>query len=69
MHNPSIEKEKITGWQKELTVAMTGLTSEQQENVISRFLNVAGEITNYRQMHLILSLLENLVSTNVLPAK
>ncbi|XP_058805246.1 mediator of RNA polymerase II transcription subunit 23-like isoform X2 [Phymastichus coffea] len=69
VHNPSIEKEKITAWQKELAVAMTGLTSEQQENVIIRFLNVTGEITNHKQMHLILSLLENLVATNVLPSK
>ena len=69
VHNPSNEKEKIKGWQKELAAAMAGLTAEQQESVIRRFLNVAAEITNYRRMQLIVSLLENLVANNVLPSK
>jgi mediator of RNA polymerase II transcription subunit 23 len=48
---------------------MMGLTIEQQETAIRRFLYVSAEITNYRRMHLILSLLENLVSSNVLPSR
>ncbi|XP_008216793.1 mediator of RNA polymerase II transcription subunit 23 isoform X2 [Nasonia vitripennis] len=69
VHNPSNEKEKIKGWQSELASVMAGLGTEQQENAIRRFLYIAAEITNYKRMHLVLSLLENLVSTNVLPAR
>jgi mediator of RNA polymerase II transcription subunit 23 len=48
---------------------MMGLSTEQQENAIRKFLYTSAEITNYRRMHLILSLLENMVATNVLPAR
>ncbi|XP_058805221.1 mediator of RNA polymerase II transcription subunit 23-like isoform X2 [Phymastichus coffea] len=68
VHNTNNEKEKITGWQAALTNAMMGLTLEQQENAVRRFLYTSAEITNYKRMNLILSLLENLVSNNVLPA-
>ncbi|KAJ8687549.1 hypothetical protein QAD02_023343 [Eretmocerus hayati] len=69
VHNTNKEKEKIKGWQAELTKSMVGLTPDQQENSVRKFLCTAAEITNYGRMHLILSLLENLVSNNVLPAK
>ncbi|XP_008216794.1 mediator of RNA polymerase II transcription subunit 23 [Nasonia vitripennis] len=69
VHNTNNEKAKITGWQTEMTNAMMGLTTEQQENAIRKFLYTSAEITNYRRMHLILTLLEKLVSNNVLPAR
>ncbi|XP_014210874.1 mediator of RNA polymerase II transcription subunit 23 isoform X1 [Copidosoma floridanum] len=69
VHDTSNEKEKLTRWQGELTTAMLSLTPEQQENAIRKFLHTLADTTNCKRMHLILSLLENMVSTNVLPAK
>lgn len=69
VHNTNNEKEKITGWQDALTNAMMGLTLEQQENAVRRFLYTSAEVTNYKRMNLILLLLENLVANNVLPAR
>lgn len=69
VHNPNNEKEKISTWQSELTTAMTDLTVEQQENAIRQFLTTAAAMTNHRRLQLLLSLLENLVSSNVLPAR
>ncbi|KAL7298235.1 mediator of RNA polymerase II transcription subunit 23 [Trichogramma pretiosum] len=69
VHNTNKEKEKIKGWQNDLTNAMVILSLEQRESAVRKFLYTAAEITNYRRMHLIMTLLENLVSTNVLSAR
>ncbi|XP_014226928.1 mediator of RNA polymerase II transcription subunit 23-like [Trichogramma pretiosum] len=69
VHNPSHEKEKIKKWQMELSMALKGLSSEQQESMVKKFLGVAANITNYRKMQLITNLLEHLVMTNLLPAR
>ena len=69
MHNPSHEKAKIKGWQAELSAAIAGLNAEQQESVVKKFVYVASDVTNNKRMHLIFSTLENLVATNVLPAR
>ena len=69
VHNTNKEKEKIKKWQTDLTNAMMNLAPDQQENAVSKFLYTAAEITNYKRMHLIMSLMENLVSNNILPAR
>ena len=48
---------------------MSGIPPEQQEIGVKQFLNICSKITNYKLLHLVLSLLENLVTTNILPAK
>lgn len=48
---------------------MNGLTKEQQEAAIRQFLSMAAVMTNHKRLQLLLSLLENLVQTNVLPAR
>lgn len=63
------ESEKLTMWQAELTTAMTGFTVEQQENAIRQFLNMAASMTNHKRLQLLFSLLENLVVSDVLPAR
>ena len=69
VHNPEEEKEKEEKWQKELSAAMTGITAEQQESAVRQFLILAGGVTNDRRLDLLLSMLENLVNTSVLPAR
>lgn len=48
---------------------MTGLNTEQQENGVRQFLTMAAALTNHSRLELLLSLLENLVTNNVLPAR
>jgi len=48
---------------------MTGLTKEQQEAAVRQFLSMAAAMTNHRRLQLLLSLLQNLVQSNVLPAR
>lgn len=56
-------------WQNELKAAMSGLTKEQQEAAVRQFLSMAAVMTNHKRLQLLLSLLENLVQTSVLPAR
>lgn len=69
MHHPNSENEKISAWQTELTSAMSNLSKEQQENAVRQFLSMAAAMTNHRRLQLLLSLLEHLVISNVLPAR
>jgi len=48
---------------------VTGLTKEQQEAAVRQFLSMAAAMTNHRRLQLLLSLLENLVHSNYLPAR
>ncbi|XP_015604323.1 mediator of RNA polymerase II transcription subunit 23 isoform X1 [Cephus cinctus] len=69
VHHPDSESEKIKTWQSELSSAMTGLTPEQKETAVRQFLSMAAAMTNHSRLQLLLSLLENLVNKNVLPAR
>ncbi|XP_046734323.1 mediator of RNA polymerase II transcription subunit 23 [Diprion similis] len=69
VHHLDNEIEKIAALQSELTSAMTGLNTEQQENGVRQFLTMAAALTNHSRLQLLLSLLENLVMSNVLPAR
>lgn len=69
VHHPNSESEKITTWQTELSSAMSNLSKEQQENAVRQFLSMAAAMTNHRRLQLLLSLLENLVASSVLPAR
>ena len=69
VHNAELEIEKIAGWQNELSTAMTGLTTEQQESAVRQFLSLVAGMTNHRRLQLLLSMLENLVTKGVLPAR
>lgn len=48
---------------------MTGLQKEQQEAAVRQFLSMAAAMTNHRRLQLLLSLLQNLVQSNYLPAR
>lgn len=69
VHHPNSESEKIATWQSELSSAMSNLSKEQQENAVRQFLSMAAAMTNHKRLQLLLSLLENLVASNVLPAR
>lgn len=69
VHHPNSESEKIATWQTELSSAMSNLSKEQQENAVRQFLSMAAAMTNHKRLQLLLSLLENLVASNVLPAR
>lgn len=69
VHHPKKESEKVTAWHQELKTAVTGLTKEQQEAAVRQFLTMAAAMTNHRRLQLLLSLLENLVYSNYLPAR
>lgn len=69
VHQPKKESEKVTTWHQELKTAVTGLTKEQQEAAVRQFLSMAAAMTNHRRLQLLLSLLENLVYSNYLPAR
>lgn len=69
VHHPNNENEKITVWQTELSSTMSNLSKEQQENAVRQFLTMAAAMTNHKRLQLLLSLLENLVTSNVLAAR
>lgn len=69
VHHPNSENEKITAWQTELSSTMSNLCKEQQENAVRQFLTMAAAMTNHKRLQLLLSLLENLVTSNVLAAR
>ena len=69
VHQPNSESEKIATWQTELSSAMSNLNKEQQESAVKQFIFLAAAMTNHKRLQLLLSLLENLVASNVLPAR
>lgn len=69
VHHPNSENEKITAWQTELSSTMSNLSKEQQENAVRQFLTMAAAMTNHKRLQLLLSLLENLVTSNILAAR
>ncbi|XP_066992222.1 mediator of RNA polymerase II transcription subunit 23 isoform X2 [Anabrus simplex] len=69
VHRPDHEAEKIQSFQQELQTALTGLVVEQQEAGVKQYLLMAANMTNHSRLVLLLSLLEKLVSDNILPAR
>lgn len=69
VHQFNTDSEKITTWQNELKTAVTGLAKEQQEAAVRQFLSMVAAMTNHRRLQFVLSLLQNLVQSNVLSAR
>jgi hypothetical protein len=69
VHRPEQETEKLQNFQQELQSVLSGLNTEQQETGVRAYLLKAAEMTNHSRLQLLLSLLENLVAGNILPAR
>lgn len=69
VHNLDNELEKRKGWQEELSSTLSRLPTDQQEAAVKHFLLLAAGMTNHKRLKLLLGLLENLVSSNVLPPR
>lgn len=69
MHHPESEVEKIKTFQHELQDALSKMPAEQQEVGIRQYLLLAANMTNQSRLQLLLSVLEQLVSNNILAAK
>jgi len=69
VHRPEQETEKVQNFQQELQSVLSGLNAEQQEIGVRTYLLKAAEMTNHSRLQLLLSLLENLVASNILPAR
>ncbi|KAJ4431363.1 Mediator of RNA polymerase II transcription subunit 23 [Periplaneta americana] len=69
VHRPENETEKVQNFQQELQSVLGGLNAEQQETGVRAYLLKAAEMTNHSRLQLLLSLLENLVASNTLPAR
>ncbi|KDR22950.1 mediator of RNA polymerase II transcription subunit 23 isoform X2 [Zootermopsis nevadensis] len=69
VHRPEQETEKVQNFQQELQSVLSGLNSDQQETGVKAYLLKAAEMTNHSRLQLLLSLLENLVANNILPAR
>lgn len=69
VHRPEQETEKVQNFQQELQSVLSGLNGEQQESGVRAYLLKAAEMTNHSRLQLLLSLLENLVASNILPAR
>lgn len=67
VHRPEQETEKVQNFQQELQSVLSGLNAEQQETGVRAYLLKAAEMTNHSRLQLLLSLLENLVASNILP--
>lgn len=69
VHRPEQETEKLAGFQLDLQNALSGLVAEQQEAGVKQYLVMAASMTNHSRLTLLLNLMENLVSNNILPAR
>ena len=69
VHRPEHETEKVQNFQQELQSVLSGLNQEQQETGVRLYLIKAAEMTNHNRLQLLLSLLEKLVASNILPAR
>lgn len=69
VHRPEHETEKVQNFQQELQLVLSGLNQEQQETGVRLYLIKAAEMTNHNRLQLLLSLLEKLVASNILPAR
>lgn len=69
VHKPDQENERLASYQKKLSTIMTTLSAEVQESAIRQYLTLTAVLTNRYKMKQLLTLLENLVNTNVLQAR
>lgn len=69
VHKPEQENERLAMYQKKLCGVMTSLNAEMQESAIRQYLTPTAILTNRYKMKQLLTLLENLVNTNVIQAR
>ena len=58
--------EQVQPCQQELQSVLSGLNAEQQETGVRAYVLNAAEMTNHSRLQVLLSLLENLVASNIL---
>lgn len=68
VHRPNAEKEKITGWQQELTGIFCVMGQEQAEVAVRQYLSVAASCSQSK-LQLLMELLEGLVRGGALGAR
>lgn len=69
VHKPEQENERLSMYQKKLCAVMTTLSTDLQESAIRQYLTLTAVLTNRYKMKQLLTLLENLVNTNILQAR
>jgi mediator of RNA polymerase II transcription subunit 23 len=69
VHKPEQENERLSMYQKKLCAVMTTLSADLQESAIRQYLTLTAVLTNRYKMKQLLTLLENLVNTNILQAR
>ncbi|CAG9138091.1 unnamed protein product [Plutella xylostella] len=69
VHKTEEENERNAEYQKKLCAVMTSLSTENQEAPIRQYLTMAADLTNRYKMKQLLTLLENLVNTNIIQAR
>lgn len=68
VHRLAAEREKISGWQQDLTNALRGASSEQVDVAVRHYLSVAAG-TSQSRLQLLMNLLDRLVHGGTLPAR
>ncbi|XP_037867967.1 mediator of RNA polymerase II transcription subunit 23 [Bombyx mori] len=69
VHKPEQENERLSMYQKKLCSILTTLNPDLQESSIRQYLTLTAVLTNKYKMKQLLTLLENLVNTNILQAR
>lgn len=69
VHKPEQENERLSMYQKKLCAVLTTTSAEVQESVIRQYLTLTAVLTNRYKLKQLLSLLENLVNTNIIQAR
>lgn len=69
VYKPEQENERLAMYQKKLCAVMTTLSADLQESAIRQYLTLTAIMTNRYKMKQLLTLMENLVNTNILPAR
>lgn len=68
VQRPEFASEKLNSFLQELQTAFSGNPVEQ-ENAVKQYLSLTVSMSNPSRLHVLFTLLENLVSNNTLPAK
>ncbi|VVD00952.1 unnamed protein product [Leptidea sinapis] len=69
VHKPEQENERLAMYQKKLSNVLTSTSAEVQDSAIRQYLTLTAVLTNRYKMKQLLTLLENLVNTNILQAR
>ncbi|KPI96136.1 PREDICTED: mediator of RNA polymerase II transcription subunit 23 [Papilio xuthus] len=69
VYKPEQENEKLAMYQKKLCAMITSLSADLQESAIRQYLTHTAIQTNQYKMKQLLTILENLVNTNILQAR